>query len=84
MSIEFRQEGKLGKAISLCWTGLDEDRGARAEFRRFDRAVQDFLVPFRALYCVFPTCVGMNRTSRRYGSGLHRVPHVRGDEPSDQ
>ena len=33
---------------------------------------------------VFPTCVGMNRTARRFLKGISCIPHMCGDEPLSQ
>ena len=83
MSIEFRQEGELGKAISLCWTGLDEDRGARAEFRRFDRAVQVVMTSFfhRQLKAFRPLFVGESAYEERLAQIIGLLAHVRVNHP---
>jgi CRISPR system Cascade subunit CasB len=45
MSVEFEPDSMLGKALYGWWTGLEEDKGGRAELRRCDDAVQVVMTP---------------------------------------
>jgi len=83
MSIEFHPDSELGAALGEWWSEINEDRGARAELRRCDRAVQVVMTPVfqRQLRAWRPHFAGQSFYEDRLAQIVGLLAHVRFNQP---